>query len=261
MRPDYAAAYENLYLHHWWWRARRALILKELRRLAPPGGFGKILDIGCGNGLFFDDLRELGTPEGVEPDAALVDPRGSERGLIHRVPFDSRFRPGSRYGLILMLDVLEHLPDDVEALGHAASLLTPQGVLFVTVPAFKALWTSHDLDNHHYTRYTRKSFRQVAQGAGLRPTRMWYFFHWLFPCKLLVRWKEAVVGPGSGTRRPPREPFNTMIFRLCRTEQFLSRRLPFPFGSSLLVQIEGPERKSPRRRGRAGARGSGGSAA
>jgi len=53
VEPDYAAYYHHLYRYHWWWRAREAVIVAWLRRLVPAGGFGPILDVGCGDGLFF----------------------------------------------------------------------------------------------------------------------------------------------------------------------------------------------------------------
>lgn len=71
---------------------------------------------------------------------------------------------GKDYSLILMLDVLEHLEDPVGALQHAVDLLTPEGTLLITVPAFMALWTNHDVLNHHLTRYTKRSFSNVARG-------------------------------------------------------------------------------------------------
>src|SRR5207244_13531851 len=113
---------------------------------------------------------------------------------------DRSSRPGRGYGLILMLVVLDHLPEPVEALRHALALLEPGGILLVTVPAFPLLWTNHDVLNHHYTRYTKASFARLARAAGLRIVRSRYFFQWLFPAKLGVRLLEAV------SPRPPAPP-------------------------------------------------------
>src|SRR5207245_11622782 len=113
---EYALQYRELYRRHWWWRARERLILDVLRRLRPPGGWSAILDVGCGDGLLFERLAQFGPVEGVESDASLVTPDGPYRDRIHVVPFDRNFRPGRRYGLILMLDVLEHLQEPAEAL-------------------------------------------------------------------------------------------------------------------------------------------------
>ena len=70
MEPEYASQYRKLYEEHWWWRARERFVLGELQRNRPDGGFGSILDIGCGDGLFFAPLSEFGEVEGVEPDGS-----------------------------------------------------------------------------------------------------------------------------------------------------------------------------------------------
>ena len=167
MRDDYLQRYRELYQQHWWWRAREKLILKTLRTEQPPGGWKRILDVGCGDGLLFDELTPLGEVEGVEPSAASVSEKGPHRSRIHTCPFDENFQPGKEFTLILMLDVLEHLADPAAALRRALALLAPAGRLLVTVPAFNALWTNHDLVNEHVTRYTRRTFRELARQAGL----------------------------------------------------------------------------------------------
>lgn len=171
MRADYGASYRELYEHHWWWRARERAILDVLRVEQPADGWKRILDVGCGDGLFFEELSRFGEVEGVEPTEALVSNSGAHRSNIHIVSFDEKFQPGKQYSLILMLDVLEHLAEPAAALRHALDLLTPQGTLLITVPAFRLLWTNHDVINDHYTRYTKRSFGEVARQAGCTSSR------------------------------------------------------------------------------------------
>src|SRR5690349_4838809 len=104
MDPAYAARYAELYRRHWWWRAREEFILRELRRLRLPRG--PVLDIGSGDGLFFDRLSEFGEPYGIEPDPAMIGPDARNRSRVHAGTLET-FRPEHRYTLILMLDVLE----------------------------------------------------------------------------------------------------------------------------------------------------------
>src|SRR6186713_3050929 len=99
MDPEYGRKYRELFERHWWWRARSALVLDVLRRYAPPGGWPEILDVGCGDGLFFGALGEFGTATGVEPDGALVSEATRATGRVHVRPFDPSFQPGTRYGL------------------------------------------------------------------------------------------------------------------------------------------------------------------
>jgi len=235
MDPEYARIYRELHERHWWWRAREALILERLRRLRPAAGFGAILDVGCGDGLWFERLCDFGDPEGLEPDAAVVSEERRRRFTYHLCPFDDAFDPGKRYGLIVMLDVLEHLPDEGSALRLAARLLRPDGVLVLTVPAFRLLWTAHDDLNHHRTRYTRAELVGALRDAGFSLRSARYFFHWLFPVKLLVRAKERLRGdePRPPGLPPPR--LNRLLYLACRLEQRTWGRLGLPFGSSLLA--------------------------
>jgi 2-polyprenyl-3-methyl-5-hydroxy-6-metoxy-1,4-benzoquinol methylase len=184
--PEYGRQYRRLYEEHWWWRARETEIVNVLRSVRPPNGWPRILDIGCGDGLFFDRLSEFGaTIEGIEPAADLVSDNPARRGRIFVRPFDDAFQRDP-YGLIVMLDVLEHLADPVAALSHALSLLDPSGTMVITVPAFRLLWTSHDEMNQHVTRYTKSSFAALARQTGFRIDRAEYFFHWTFPIRLAL---------------------------------------------------------------------------
>jgi SAM-dependent methyltransferase len=232
---SYGQVYRQLYERHWWWRSREAAILDVLKKIAPANGFGNILDVGCGDGLFFDELTAFGRVEGVEFSAALLSPDGPHRRQIHTAPFDERFQPGKLYGLITMLDVLEHLPDPVAALRHALSLLTTDGKLLITVPAFNLIWTTHDDLNHHRTRYTKRSFRREANQAGMRLDLMRYWYQWPFPVKLAARGWQAVMHPEPKSPKIPPPFLNRAMFRLSRIEQKLFTEFPAPFGSSLLA--------------------------
>jgi len=234
VNPEYARLYRDLYERHWWWRARERLVLETIRRFLPSGEAVSILDVGCGDGLLFDRLKEFGQVQGVESDSSLVSSGNPDFERIHLGPFDDSFQTEIRFSLILMLDVIEHLPDPAGALRKAHDLLRPEGVLVVTVPAFKLLWTTHDELNKHFARYTRKSLRRLATQAGFQVARSMYFFHWIFPAKLLLRLFERLHRPRP---RPPSVPpiwLNRALYLFSRGEQQLITPFGVPFGSSLL---------------------------
>jgi len=233
--PNYGEAYRELFEKHWWWRSRTELIVERLRRLRPAAGWKHILDIGCGDALFFDRLAEFGEVEGVEPCAELVSPDNPHRDRVYVCPFDENFRPGRQYSLILMLDVLEHMEDPIGALRHALDLLAPEGIVIVTVPAFMALWTNHDVLNHHLVRYTKRTFRQVARQAGLQTQEERYLYHWTCPVKLAVRVMESVVHAKPETPKVPPGWANEVLYWMSRLEQKTVSSFPMPFGSSLLL--------------------------
>ena len=237
MERAYVQAYRELYATHWWWRAREALVLRVLRSLRPVRADRRILDVGCGDALFFPVLAEFGEVSGVEVDEQFVSEQGPFRQRIHVGPFDESFSPATRFDLILMLDVLEHLPDPQGALAHAASLLHPAGRLVITVPTFKMLWTSHDFWNQHRTRYTKHALRSQADAAGLQIENWFYCFHWMVAAKLLVRLKESLGWRSPGPPRLPVPRVNRAALRMTLLEQRILGPLRLPVGSSLLAVL------------------------
>lgn len=235
MDAGYAEVYRSLHERHWWWRARANCILHELRRHSPAGGFGAILDVGCGDGLFFDELRAFGEPQGVEPDTSLLTEAGRSSGLIHTQPFDEDFAPLQRFGLILMLDVIEHLDDDGAALRRAWELMEPGALLLVTVPALQCLWTAHDDFNHHRRRYRRSSLEELLGAAGFEGMRSRYLFHWTAPAKLLVRVKERLMAGKPAMASVPPAPINSVLRLVTDLDTRVGRLLPLPFGSSVIA--------------------------
>lgn len=234
MKQEYARQYRELYERHWWWRAREALLVYELRRRQPPTGWHSILDVGCGDGLLFDRLAAFGEVFGVEPDSDLVSP-GPHRKHITVAPFDAAYQPARCFRLILMLDVLEHMPDPAGALRHAACLLEPGGWLLATVPAFHVLWTAHDDFNAHLERYTISSFCRLAARGGFDVVSARYLFHWLFPAKLAVRAVERIRAQPPKPAAVPPNWLNIALRRLTLAEARLLGWARLPFGSSVLA--------------------------
>jgi SAM-dependent methyltransferase len=233
--PAYGERYRDLYERHWWWRAREAVLFRELDRLRPPGGWQRALDVGCGDGLAFERLGEYARRvEGVEPDESLLSPESRADERIYVRPFDETFRPGHTWDLMLFLDVLEHIESVESAVVHAERLLEKGGVVVVTVPAFRSLWTTHDDFNHHVTRYTKAELVELLSVA-FRVERARYFFRWVFPAKLVVRALEGVLRSEPTPARIPPAPINKALYGLSQVDDLLLGRAPIPFGGSVLA--------------------------
>jgi 2-polyprenyl-3-methyl-5-hydroxy-6-metoxy-1,4-benzoquinol methylase len=235
LNPEYARQYRDLYTRHWWWRSREQAILTVIRRRIGLSSGLRILDVGCGDGLFFDRLAEFGNVEGVEPDEGLVNPQGRYRDRIRITPFDTNFRSSKPYSLMLMLDVLEHLNNPSEALCHAYSLLTSAGSLLLTVPAFQALWTSHDTINHHLVRYRRSTLRPLLRQAGFTILEERYWYQWTCPVKLAIRMFENIFPRPPAVARVPPNWINSSLCWISRAEQETLGAIGMPFGSTLMV--------------------------
>jgi 2-polyprenyl-3-methyl-5-hydroxy-6-metoxy-1,4-benzoquinol methylase len=235
LEAEYGKHYGELYRLHWWWRAREEALLNVLWRQLRSNRGLEILDVGCGNGLFFDKLAEFGNVEGIEPDAELVDPMGRHSSKIHLVPFDKNFHPQKRFDLILMLDVLEHLDHPEQALMYAHELLKEGAALLISVPAFQSLWTSHDVMNQHRIRFRRRTLFPLLQEAGFEIAESKYWYQWVFPVKLAAGVAERIVRPRPSPPRIPPKWLNSFLYRISRVEQETLGMCGIPFGSSLMA--------------------------
>ena len=237
MDPRYGAEYARLYREHWWWRAREEYLTRLLDRLIGPNGAGETFDFGCGDGLFFPILQRYGSerPRGQEYEASLLDPRGPWFDRITTGPLVDDPSERGRYGLIVALDVLEHLEQPEPAMAILRSRLRRGGWFVATVPAFKELWTAHDDVNHHHRRYRLREIEALVGGAGLTIVESRYFFVWLAVVKWLVARKERVIKPVVTPPVVPAGPINAGVLALSRLEQFMLGDGHPPFGSSAIV--------------------------
>ncbi|HEY5317276.1 MAG TPA: class I SAM-dependent methyltransferase [Solirubrobacteraceae bacterium] len=173
--------------YHWWYRGRRLIIRAELDRLPLPAD-ARVLDAGCGSGRTLQDLRAYGEVSGIElSEMAAEHARGRELGEVRVGRVETLPWENGSFDLVTCLDVLEHTPDDVVALREIRRVIKPGGWLLLTVPAYPALWSTHDVVNHHYRRYTRRMLRRAATEAAWRVDRVTSFNSLLLPAAAAVR--------------------------------------------------------------------------
>ncbi len=243
MDPAFSAFYRTMYEKHWWFRMREHWLVQILQRHQPQQGWLSILDVGCGDALFFDELAKFGEVEGVEPCGDIVNPGGPHSKKIHIARFDRDFQPGKQYNLILLLDVLEHLQRPDEALEVCRRLLHTGGTVLITVPAFRLAWTNHDVINHHVTRYRRSTLFPLLRSAGFRIDESAYWFQWTLPLRLLQGPIERIFRLPPGNPGIPPPFVNRALCAFCAVEHILLGPLHIPFGTTLFVRcqsISGP---------------------
>ena len=103
-------------------------------------------------------------------------------------------------GVILLLDVLEHLEDPAAFLSALRPAFPNLRAAVVTVPARQELWSAWDVRFGHQRRFDLPSLAALCADAGWQVQSMRYFFHALYPVLLGV---SRIVG--RGTRAvPPR---------------------------------------------------------
>lgn len=226
---------------HWWFVARRQIIDALIRKQAQPPKGARILEVGCGTGSNIALLQRFGTVDAIEPDddaRALSTERTGVAVKGGLLP-DGVALEDEAYDLIVLLDVLEHIPDDGAALGALRRKLKPGGRLLITVPAMPSLWSAHDVAHHHQRRYTPAQLRAVVERSGFRIRHQSHFNTLLLPAIVAARLIGRITGKEGGDDAMPPAPVNALLKTVFGAERFVVPRIGVPFGVSLAVVAEG----------------------
>lgn len=227
---------------HWWFTARRNILRSLLHRVVQPPANARILEIGCGTGHNLNMLSHFGTVEATELNEGarmLASTRIGRKVHAAAVPDLSIFPPDS-FDVVALLDVLEHIPDDAEALRSISSILKPGAKLLLTVPGNPWMWSAHDIAHHHYRRYRKAELRDLARSAGYHVQLLSPFNTLLFPLVAGARVIGKLTGRDSADDSMPPKPINRLLEMIFALEAPLVGRLPLPFGVSLVAVLAKP---------------------
>jgi 2-polyprenyl-3-methyl-5-hydroxy-6-metoxy-1,4-benzoquinol methylase len=167
---------------HWYYRSKAA----ALGRLAVPLHPRRLLDIGAGSGFFSRYLLAEGSAE----SALCVDTgyaRDHDETIAGKPVLYRRDCGLVDCDLVLMMDVLEHVDDDRGLVAHYAAKVPSGAHFLVTVPAFRFLWSGHDVFLEHKRRYRLPEIEATLRDAGLTVIRGAYYFGLVFPLAATVR--------------------------------------------------------------------------
>ena len=93
-----------------------------------------LLDVGCGGGLLSDPLARMGfTVTGLDAgdkNVTIARLHAEQSGLTidYRATTPERLDPEMRFDVVLSMEVVEHVPDVADFLGHATARLKPGGI-------------------------------------------------------------------------------------------------------------------------------------
>jgi 2-polyprenyl-3-methyl-5-hydroxy-6-metoxy-1,4-benzoquinol methylase len=139
-----------------------------------------VLEVGCGNGNFTVFLvQQCQQVTGIDLNQEYIElakKRLGEQSKITIIQEDvTNFKTENMFDTIVMLDVLEHIENDVAILQQLNKLLIPGGKLIIKVPALNCIYGEIDRAIDHYRRYNKKTLIHVYQQANLNRPLVWYF--------------------------------------------------------------------------------------
>ena len=238
-----AYLYEEMFRleqRHWWFAAKHRIVLAMLERYLREKSHARVADVGCGCGHMLQMLSERYDAVGVDASPLAAD-FARQRGVkvVQGALPENVGLPAGEFDAAIMLDVMEHLDDDVASARAVSTLLKPDGILLVTVPAYQWLFSEHDKAHHHRRRYNRQGLLQVLSAAGLRVRYISYYNTILFPLAVGQRViSRSGVGVKQVTTAPPPEPINALFRGIFASERHALGRVSLPFGLSLIAVAE-----------------------
>jgi 2-polyprenyl-3-methyl-5-hydroxy-6-metoxy-1,4-benzoquinol methylase len=139
-----------------------------------------VLEVGCGNGNFTVFLaQQCDRVTGIDINKEYVEV--AKKRLVRQVGVTilqkdvSKLQSKNSFDTIIMLDVLEHIEDDVAILQKLNTLLQDRGKLIIKVPALNFIYGEMDRAIGHYRRYNKNTLVDTFQKANLAQPKVWYF--------------------------------------------------------------------------------------
>jgi len=184
-----------------------------------------ILDVGAGSGFFSKHLLRHSDAQAAWCVDISYD---TESDAVHDgKPIYYRRHVGAvEAEVVLLMDVLEHVDDDVSLLRHYAEKVGAGTRFLISVPAFGFLWSAHDEFLEHRRRYTLRQIENTVRQSGLIVEQGMYYFGFVFPIAAAMRIADKCRAGG----RPPRSQLarhgaavNATLAAVCQSELPLLR--------------------------------------
>lgn len=239
---------------HFWYRGRRRFLSGLIERHMPvtQRRAQRVVDLGAGCGGFVRYALETG----LFPDSSFAVADSSMDALTFckdtLPPETSAYQIdlmdlgwSARWDVACLLDVIEHIPDDLRALRQTFQALSPGGYCLVTVPALKQFWSWNDEIVGHQRRYSVAQLSSRLEEAGFRVLDARYFMFWLSPLlfasRLLSGKRAEALSEAERwalvekSHAVPAATINRMMGLIFDSETPLGHHLRFPWGTSAVA--------------------------
>lgn len=224
---------------HWYYQSKLLPLFAYTRKVLKSVDQLTIVDVGSGSGFFAislekhfsDKIKKVYLVDLYYTPEEIAVTKGKKIEKVTRIPeqIDN--------GLVILMDVLEHLDDDLKMLNEIkAAAVGKSNYFFITVPAFYSLWSGHDVYLGHYRRYKIDSLSGVLKKAHYDIGSTYYLYGTLFPLVWLARKLSNMKKNEANTNMKPFNPLvNKLLLGFTSLEMAITRMNRL-FGVSCVAQ-------------------------
>ncbi|MEW6187785.1 MAG: class I SAM-dependent methyltransferase [Thermodesulfobacteriota bacterium] len=173
----------------------------------------RILDMGCGSGRHVGEASQLQGVTAVGSDLSFDEVVQARKriaelkswgvhggGISEVLVSDITCLPfaDASFDLVICSEVLEHIPDQGQAVRELTRVLRPGGNLVVSVPRYlpeRICWalseSYHQASHGHIRIYKKKELKALLEGTG---TKVWAI-HFAHGLHTPYWWLKCLVGP------------------------------------------------------------------
>ncbi len=223
---------------HFWMIWRFEIFKKVINEKYSIGN--RAIDIGCGHGIFKNQVEnEFHIPvDGcdLDPQSLAMALTGLGDLFLYNI-FDLNASMVNKYDSCFLMDVLEHIDDDVTFLRKCAMHVKIGGAIYINVPAGQYLFSKYDESMGHERRHSISSLTSTIEKAGLEVCTMRY---WAFSLIPLAYIRKIIVASETDMNKIVQRGFKppgVLAHTTLKTVSAIENIIPihWPIGASLMA--------------------------
>jgi ubiquinone/menaquinone biosynthesis C-methylase UbiE len=242
MRNESHDRYSSFGSDYFMFEGKYRLIIDLCNRFIKWNKIKRQIDIGCGNGNLLGKINKYAPTYGC--DISYHALKYAQQKKLRRIfCADLNYLPikSESFDLLFVIETIEHLEEEKNALNELFRITTSGGFLIATVPAFMCIWGNHDIYYGHYRRYHKSQFLTLIKSSGFIVEYISYIEPEFFLLLYLIRKVQKIfsISTIDGLIKVPKL-VNNLLIKLIELEKYWLRHFSFPFGLAIICCARKP---------------------